>query len=183
MFNEVYERTTTVSTALNNILEWSMKQFTGKGLNKEIVNLQEIVQEQINLVLYNADKKEITITHETSNSSSIIIEPEHLRIIIRNLISNSVKFSEQGKNIVITYKDSPPFLSIEIKDEGRGMTKSQAESIFDAMGQSERGTLNEIGTGLGLSLCKEYMELNGGQIKITSEEGVGTTFTLLFKKI
>ncbi len=107
-----------------------------------------------------------------------------LNLILRNLILNAVKFSEIGGKVEITCKDfDNHFFVLSVKDQGVGINKDVQKLLFDkSAGYSSRGTANEKGTGLGLILCKEFVEKNGGKIWFESEEWTGSTFYFTIQK-
>ena len=98
-------------------------------------------------------------------------------LVVRNLITNAIKFTNEGGKIEIGAKEKGPDWLIYVKDSGIGMSKQVIEILFDKTAPyTTRGTANEKGTGLGLILCKEFVEKNGGKIWVESEEGLGSTF-------
>jgi len=104
-------------------------------------------------------------------------------LVFRNLILNSIKFTEGGGRIWVETKESENDLTISVSDNGVGITKEAQSIIFEkTAGYTTRGTANEKGTGLGLILCKEFVERNGGKIWVNSEPGKGTTFSFTLKK-
>jgi signal transduction histidine kinase len=106
-----------------------------------------------------------------------------INLVFRNLILNAIKFSESGGTIEVSAKDQNGFYVIAVKDHGVGIRQEVQKILFDkTSGYSTRGTANEKGTGLGLILCKEFVEKNGGQIWLESEEGKGSTFYFTIKK-
>lgn len=106
-----------------------------------------------------------------------------LSIIVRNLITNSMKYSSSGNDIIISSKQNKNHTSISVRDFGKGMSKELMQQIFRAdFIESQRGTKGEKGTGIGLSLCKEFVDKHGGRIELESELNKGSTFTIFLPK-
>jgi signal transduction histidine kinase len=107
-----------------------------------------------------------------------------LNLILRNLLLNAIKFSEIGGKVEVTCKNfDKNFVVVAVKDHGVGISKEVQKFLFDkSTGYSTRGTANEKGTGLGLILCKEFVEKNGGKIWFESEELIGSTFYFTIQK-
>ena len=104
--------------------------------------------------------------------------------VIRNLISNAIKFTNRDGKISISTDSTGPLLKVSVKDNGTGMSKEVKEKLFRLdVNQSTAGTDNETGTGLGLILCKEFIQKNGGTISVESEEGEGSTFQFTLPKV
>ena len=109
-------------------------------------------------------------------------DPGRLRQILLNLLGNAIKFTDRGGAIRITYRDLGSQLAIDIEDTGMGMSPEKVDNLFISRGKTKMGTDREIGTGLGLFLCKEYAEMNGGTIDVNSKLNQGTTFSLILNK-
>jgi two-component system, sensor histidine kinase ChiS len=165
-----------LNLTIENLLVWSQSQINGVKLNKQKINLNNEVDNVIALFGLIALQKEIVLMHQINSHYTVVADPAHLNLILRNVVSNSLKFTNRGGAIVITAsKPEPNLVKICIKDNGIGI---QAEKVAQVLNPTSHfttyGTLNEKGTGLGLMLCKEYTEANGGRITIESASGVGT---------
>ena len=178
----VHERISVVSHSLNSILEWSLRTFKGGATTQEVMDVNEVIKEQIDLCNYDVDQKQLNVEFEPKEVSRVQVEGEHLRIIIRNILSNAIKFTDRGGAIRITYRDLGSQLAIDIEDTGMGMSPEKVDNLFISRGKTKMGTDREIGTGLGLFLCKEYAEMNGGTIDVNSKLNQGTTFSLVLNK-
>jgi signal transduction histidine kinase len=165
-----------LNLTIENLLVWSQSQINGVKLNKQTINLNNEIDNVIALYGLTALQKEIVLMHKLDSHYTISADPAHLNLILRNVISNSLKFTNRGGSIVIT-ASQPKTNSVQIciTDNGIGI---QAEKITQVLNPTSHfttyGTLNEKGTGLGLMLCKEYAEANGGCITIESTPGIGT---------
>lgn len=114
---------------------------------------------------------------------NIYADPNHVRLVLRNLISNAIKFSYPEHTIFIMAETNKDEVVICVKDTGVGMTQSSTDKIFDALQlNSQYGTANEKGTGLGLQMCKEFLEQNNGKIWVQFELGKGSTFCFSLPK-
>jgi len=165
---------------LENLLEWSRMQ-TGKiQFYPEMINLQQAVLETFFLLQPIADKKEIHLLSEVPPDIMVYADSNSLLTIIRNLISNALKFTHsEGKIRVLACLDGY-FTKVSIRDTGVGIKPENLAKLFrlDEQFKSD-GTNNEKGTGLGLLLCKEFVEKNGGRINATSELGIGSNFSFI----
>lgn len=164
---------------LENILHWSRSQLKGFGISKEFFNVRNIILNEINYHLPSATLKKINILHDVFPNEIAYADLLMFQIVVRNILNNAIKFCNEGCEILITAAyQSNGMLMVCIKDNGTGMSPSTLEKLFRDENISSRGTHNEKGTGLGLMICKDFMQRNGGDITVSSELGVGTTFYL-----
>ncbi|MFZ4414010.1 MAG: CHASE domain-containing sensor histidine kinase [Bacteroidales bacterium] len=163
---------------LENLLEWSQLQQSLIPHNPEFVCLLPLVNESVEMILESAKNKQIEIIIEISLDIEVYAENNSLQTIIRNLVSNAVKYTPKGGNIQIFAKsNSDSSVEISIKDTGIGMKPSMIDNLFKLdVSTSRKGTEGELSTGLGLLLCKEFVEKHGGKLWVESEEGKGSTF-------
>jgi signal transduction histidine kinase len=166
---------------LENVLHWSITQMQGIKPKVETVNINEVVSEQIALVSSIAETKGITLTQAIKSDATIQADKNHLRLIVRNLLQNALKFTPKGGTIHFSREDTEGGQKLTIQDTGIGMPNETLDKLFKVEQNTNRkGTAQEGGTGLGLILTKELVELNGGKITVSSEEGRGTTFSVVF---
>ena len=164
---------------LENLLEWSrIKQ----GLIPFVpvnLDLSQLIKDSTEIILENADKKNIDLTIDIPDNCFVFADKNMLQTIVRNLVSNAVKFTARGGKINITAKSlSSDMVEVSINDTGIGMKKEFLENIFRIDTDTNRkGTEGEPSTGLGLLLCKEFVEKHGGKIWAESEEGKGSIFS------
>ncbi len=163
---------------LENLLDWSRAQRGKIEWQPETLPLEKVVRLAIDQVSTTAEKKEIMILNNINASLVAYFDPNMIGTVIRNLVSNAIKFSHRGSKIVIEAKIENNLIVVSVVDNGKGIPSGNIDKIF-SIGhlESEYGTENEPGTGLGLSLCKEFVGINKGQIWVESEEGVGSTFS------
>lgn len=170
---------------LENLLNWSLSQTNDIDFKPEIIELNEVFKANIDLYQNNAEKKQINLSFEETNLS-VFVDKNMLDFILRNLISNAVKFTEADGQVKVNAQvDTEDFVSVIIKDTGVGIKAEYMDKIFKSDEHfSSPGTLAEKGTGFGLMLCQDFVKRNGGELQVESEEGVGTTimFTLKSKE-
>ena len=168
---------------LDKLLYWGQMQIKGLGINKVPIRAYDNIQGVLKLVRNAAEQKHIVILNKVNKDIRAIADPAHFDFIIRNLIGNAIKFTNENGAIELNADDHTHKGEIvfSIKENGIGMSKEQQAHIFDAFSNSTLGTANERGTSLGLMLCKEFILENGGNIWVESEEGKGSTFYFSLK--
>jgi signal transduction histidine kinase len=164
---------------LENILHWSRSQLKGFGVNKEYFDLRSLIVNEINYHMPSASLKKIEIVHDVFPGQIVYADMLMIQIVVRNILSNAIKFCMNGCEVHIYASYQDGFMKLRMKDNGIGMTKKVSDLIFNGDHITTRGTSNEKGTGLGLMVCKEFMEKNDGEIEVESEPGKGTLFTIL----
>ena len=138
--------------------------------------MQSLIDGNIKL-LSSMSTKKTNFTNELDNNSYALADQNMVNLIFRNLILNGIKFTDSGGAINISAEKKENNLIVKVSDNGVGIAAEIQKVLFDkATGYSTRGTANEKGTGLGLILCKEFVERNNGKIWLESEAGKGTTF-------
>ncbi|WP_316821487.1 histidine kinase N-terminal 7TM domain-containing protein [Pedobacter gandavensis] len=163
---------------LENILHWSRSQLKGYGINKEFFDLRGMIINEVNYHLPSATSKNITIIQDVFPGILVYADMLMIQIVVRNLLSNAIKFCFEGCEIDISSVYTKGQMMLSIHDNGVGIKAETVEKLFSGENQSTRGTLNEKGTGLGLVVCREFMERNEGTINVESELGIGTKFNL-----
>jgi PAS domain S-box-containing protein len=171
---------TSLFRLLENLLEWSRMKQELISFSRELFPLLAIVHESTAILLESAKSKAIEITYDIPEGITVFADPYMLQTIIRNLVSNAVKFTHKGGKIAISAKTSlDGNLEISITDTGIGMDSMLIDNLFrlDAK-TSRKGTEGEPSTGLGLIICKDFIEKHGGNILVRSMEGQGSTFQI-----
>jgi signal transduction histidine kinase len=166
---------------LENLLEWSLSQSKKIPFAPEKIDLRQLIEEEKDFYLSFVASKKLTIEFIGEKDIKIFADRNMLKTILRNLITNAVKYSHTGGKIMIESKLLPSFVEIAITDTGVGIAPNRLEKIFTLDEKiTTRGTAEEKGSGLGLLLCKEFIEKHKGKIWINSEPQKGTTvfFTL-----
>lgn len=162
---------------LENLLDWARLQQSQIIFRPVKVHLQAIVSEVFELMIEKAQSKNIELLNLVPGNLIISADLDMLKTIVRNLVSNALKFTSSGGKIELKVVDRPDEIEISVKDTGTGIGKEDRDKLFKVGSIfSQRGTENETGTGLGLMLCKEFAEKHGGRIWVESEHGNGSTF-------
>lgn len=165
---------------LQNLLDWSRVQTGRMVFSPEIVDVIVLVNEAIDLLNDSASQKSIIISRSIPNNLLVSVDGFMFSTIVRNLVSNAIKFSYPGGEIRIRIQELNNQIEILVSDNGIGIKADQLENLFCIdKSQSKPGTQNEVGTGLGLILCKEFVEMHGGKIVVESQPAKGTTFRIL----
>jgi two-component system sensor histidine kinase/response regulator len=161
---------------LGKLLAWSKAQMDGVNVKLSYVNLRDALYNTVELEKSIALKKGIKLIPELDWDIRIVADSDMLQLVIRNLISNAIKFTMQGGQIFFKAKQIGSECWLIIRDNGVGMSAEKQSELFSLHAQSTFGTGNEKGVGLGLLLCKEFTELQGGRIWVESAPGEGTAF-------
>jgi signal transduction histidine kinase len=162
---------------LEDLLAWSISQNKEQTINPVKIDLHEIVTGEFESFGIAAAQKHITLEHSIAPEFYLTADLHMVKLIVRNLISNAIKFSNTGGVIFISATLKKQFVEIAFRDNGIGMSQNAIEKLFKADEfNSTAGTNNELGTGLGLLFCKEFIEIHGGKIWVASEPGKGSVF-------
>ncbi len=162
---------------LINLMEWSQSQTGRMDFNPEYFELDVAINEIVLLFTNIAMQKSISISYETDSKILVYADKAMINTIIRNLVSNAIKFTKPGGNVTIINEVNQNKVKISVKDTGVGMSKSAIENLFRIdTNYSTNGTINETGTGLGLILCNEFINKHNGEIMVESEPGKGSVF-------
>lgn len=168
-----------LSTLLDDLLEWAVAQQGNMPYNPEKVSLNELSNDLIGLFSNMAQAKKIELQTELQGDVLLWVDSNSVRTILRNLINNALKFTPEGGSIILSGSIKQGMGVIKIKDTGIGISRDKLETLFKlAEHKISWGTDGEKGLGLGLQLVYEFSKMNGGNIAVESEEGIGTTFTL-----
>lgn len=168
---------------LSNLMEWSTLQTGVMKYTPEETDLVPIINEVTALLNGSAHQKSITISAKVSGPIMIYADRAMISTILRNLISNAIKFTHFNGNIIIVVDESVNHIRVEVADNGVGMSRELIDSLFrNVENISSPGTRNETGTGLGLILCKEFVHAHGGEIRAESEIGKGSRFYFTIPK-
>ncbi|QDA59101.1 ATP-binding protein [Hymenobacter jejuensis] len=162
---------------LDNLLNWSASQMQGEGARSERLRLDALIEETQAFLLGDADRKNILLINEVREPSVVRADLNMTRLILRNLLSNAIKFTPEGGTVTVSAVRRSAMWEIAVTDTGVGIPVADQEKIFGAdEPHSTLGTDKEKGTGLGLRLCKDFVERNGGELTFSSRVGWGSTF-------
>jgi len=175
--NLIYNSANNTLDLLDNLLLWAVSQNKEKNFIPVKINLYELVHEEIESLKTTALQKQITMSHTVEPGLNVSADLQMVKTIFRNLINNAIKYTHAYGKIVITAVDNKQFIKVAVIDNGTGILNEERKKLFkiDSF-HSTPGTRNERGTGLGLLLCKEFVELHGGTIRVESEAGKGSRF-------
>ncbi len=168
---------------LENLLEWSRSQTGRIAFSPQRVHLKNIIPESFAVLENHAKNKQITISPEIPEDTLAFADIKMLATIIRNLVSNALKFTERGGEVTICVKGAENYVEISVSDTGMGIQEEDIQKLFRIdTHHSTSGTDQERGTGLGLILCKEFVEKHNGKIWVESEVGKGSHFMFTLPK-
>lgn len=168
---------------LQNLLTWARSQRGAIEINLENIPLHKLIFEAISSYLGAASLKKIDVIVDVEEDNMVHVDNETMRTVIANVVSNAIKYTEIGGKIIIRAEIGTKDVILSIKDDGMGMSQETIDKLFRIEESfSIPGTANEKGTGLGLIICKEFVDKNDGKIWAESEEGVGTTFKIKMPK-
>jgi len=167
----------TVSELLDNLLHWSKSQLKGEAIETSNFDMNLVVIKDFDLLETQASVKDIRLINEIPEGTMVFADLNMTEIVIRNLVSNAIKFCRENGTIMISGKKHHDFVEISVTDEGVGISPENLDKIFQDKGRfTTLGTKNESGTGLGLLLCKEFIEKQNGKIGVESIVNKGSRF-------
>ena len=181
----INEAAKNIHLLIENLLEWSRSQSGTLEFNPALADVYPVIEEIIKVFSMQADKKKIRITISLPGETFAYFDRNLLSTILRNLVNNAVKFTPGGGMIDISCIPGDEELTLSVRDSGVGMTEEQMEQLFRLYGTiTMPGTSEEQGTGLGLIICKEFVDMHRGRIWVESKPGKGSNFfiTLPYKK-
>ncbi|WP_422860048.1 sensor histidine kinase [Flagellimonas sp. S174] len=164
---------------LDNLLNWAKSQMNDHEVSKKSFDIFNVIEKNVELFKENAFRKGILISHEAKQVTKVYADKDMIDFVIRNLLSNALKFTKSGDSISVDVLEEEGHLKVKVKDTGIGMSKAQREALLNSKKEnpSTKGTDNEEGTGLGFAICKDFIQRNNGIIYIESKEGKGSTFS------
>lgn len=162
---------------LESILDWAMAVNMSKTFRPERIDINKILEIEIENLLVFALPKKIKIISLIASKYEVYADKNMTMSIFRNLLNNAIKYSYKGGKIEISAKENNGFIEIKVKDYGKGIPQDLVETLLNSdNNNSELGTYNEPGTGFGLLLCKEFVDIHNGNIWIVSKPGIGSEF-------
>lgn len=180
MLPEVSKNMENVAILLENLLAWTGSQLRGEYIQALNLDLKKIVMEQKNLLRRIANEKSIEIDLGGSENTWIFADKNIVELILRNLLSNAIKFSRPRSKVSVTWETMEDKIKLSVTDIGIGIPQENLKRLNDGISITTRGQANETGTGLGLLLVREYITKSGGEMKIDSIEGRGTSICVTF---
>ncbi len=174
--NHIHKSAQKAFTLLENLLMWTRSQSGKIPFERQKLNFTDLCNNVIETIFPNPDSKNITINFMKTDNIIVFADFDMLKTILRNLISNALKFTKPGGKIDVFAKQDKANVTITVSYNGTGMNRETVNKLFDGKLHSAKGTANESGTGLGLFLCKEFVIKHGGKIWVESIEGEGSSF-------
>ncbi len=180
---QLLEITRDTSAMLTNLVSWSRAQIDGVKPNLINLDVKKTLNNALNIEKNIAAKKGLELKVVSEDDLIMAADANMFEIVLKNLVNNAIKFTKQNGSILIHASRLNNRCLIAIQDSGLGMDEEMQKTLFKLNAVSTYGTNNERGIGLGLLLCKEFTDLQGGKIWFESQKGVGSTFYLSFELI
>lgn len=182
LLHDLENASETIIFLLENLLNWSLSQQNQLKFTPEQINLQNVVKTNIAIVKTQAILKDIEISHYVDDDITVWADKAMLDLILRNLVSNAIKFTPNGGNITVNASEKNNNIAIFVEDTGLGIGAEEIAKITE-LGCSKIGTNDEKGTGLGLALVKEFVENHDSCLQVTSQLNKGSKFSFKLKKV
>ena len=174
---EMYQSVNSISALLENLLQWARSQMGRTEFSPTNVGIGELIQSNVDLLQFSAASKGVEISTDIQENFHVYADRDMIDFVLRNLISNAVKFTKSGGEVRVGIEVMENRIKVRVSDNGVGMSEQDQQKLFRTdVHLTKRGTADEKGTGLGLLLCKEFIEKNEGSIWVKSQEGEGTSF-------
>jgi len=184
MNDMIYEASRQAHLLLEDLLQWARIQTGNMRFAPEVLPLKKIISDEQSILYSSLFSKKLTLEIDCPDNAEVLADPFMISTIIRNAISNAIKFSQTGGTIQVSVVQTPKLVCIRVKDHGVGITPERLDQLFkiDQI-ESTQGTQAETGSGLGLIICKEMMDMHNGIVVVESELGKGSTFKFTFPVI
>lgn len=168
---------------LENLLEWAGVKRKHLKPNKVAIDIHKIAEKAFDINRLPAEMKKITLENRTQPETMVLADKNMIQTVIRNLVSNAIKFSDDTSVITVGAREEPLRLIVWVTDQGVGMSAEEQQQILSvSRGYRRDGTRGEKGLGFGLMLCKDFIQQNDGELWVSSEKGKGSTFYISLKK-
>jgi signal transduction histidine kinase len=173
---EINKNMDSVSILLENLLAWTSSQLKGETLEKQVFDLDKLVEQQVQLFEKITKEKGITLTLQKYGTQTVYADKNMIDLVIRNILSNAIKFCGKGDYVTVILKENKDSVTIKVKDTGAGISESNLLKLQNRESFTTPGKDKTTGTGLGMLLVQDYVSKNGGEVKITSQLGKGSEF-------
>lgn len=174
--HELWRDVKNTAYMMDNLLQWASSQMKGIHVMPDDFDISTVLKNEFELLQSLARQKGITLTHQLQRPVMVYADPDMIRLVLRNLISNAIKFTPAQGTVSINYLLLPDRVEIMVQDTGIGIAPTDQQKVFSNIYYSTSGTQNEKGCGLGLPLSKDFIERNNGSIWFHSAAGKGTSF-------
>jgi signal transduction histidine kinase len=165
------------TSLMENLLQWAKSQMKHATVNPEVLDVQRMVIEVLQLLQLQAENKQVYLESQLDEPVYCYADKEMVNLVLRNLLSNAIKFTPKHGTVYVGATEKSRQIEVFVQDTGIGMSRENMQRIFGDNYYTTKGTNHETGTGLGLKLCKEFLEKNGGDITVQSEPGKGSIFS------
>jgi two-component system, sensor histidine kinase and response regulator len=167
---------------MENLLQWAKSQMQGDNINQQLINIGDLMDEVKHMLRLQAQNKKIYVNTKTDKPIYIYADKDMMNLVLLNLMSNAIKFTAPNGEVSVSALVKNETVEVHVQDTGKGISSDNLQKLFSNNYFTTKGTANESGTGLGLMLCKEFLNKNGGEIFVESEEGKGSTFSFTLPK-
>ena len=182
MLPEVVKDLNNTTDLMENLLQWAKSQMKGEVFTPDVIDLHEITNNIFKVLRLQADAKQIQLTLYSNDAVYAFADKGMMETVIRNLVSNAIKFTPQNGSVQVSIHDKNEMIEVQVTDTGVGMDNETINRIFSGDYFTTRGTSNESGTGLGLMICRDFVNKNEGSLSVESVPGAGTSFTFTVPK-
>ena len=182
LLKQTNEQTEEIFSLLDNLLKWTKSQTGRLNVVYQNFDVNDIIPGVIDIFQMVAQNKNITLAYDQPRNIIVHADQDMLKTVLRNFLSNAIKFSQKDSSIeiLVSETEDEKFAKISVRDHGTGISEENQRKLFHSdTHYTTYGTNNESGSGLGLLLCKDFAEKNGGSIELVSAEGQGSTFSIL----
>lgn len=181
---ELNNKLQAVSLLMDNLLQWAKSQMKGEHIHDpEMIDMKRKGLKSIAVHKDAAGQKEVQLVNKVPDGLHAFADKTQIEMVVRNLVSNAIKFTPAGGVVTLTGRDEGDMVSLSVSDNGVGMTADQMDKLFDGnLNNSTVGTSGEKGTGIGINLSYRFVQMNDGTMEVHSDKGAGTTFTIKLPK-
>lgn len=181
---QIHSLSNSISEQMITLLDWAKGQMNTIHYKPVDINLESLINDVIQLSKVYANQKDISLTFKADYIHNAFVDARMVSTVFRNLLSNAIKFSFKGSSILIMIQENDETIEVSFADSGIGMDEDKSKNIFDSFNSDyiSYGTDNEQGSGLGLQICKSFIDKNNGKISVKSEQGTGSLFTVALPK-
>jgi two-component system, sensor histidine kinase and response regulator len=179
---EVVQDIGSTTNQIENLLHWVNCQMNEGDVELQLLDISNIVREVLQFLHLQVLAKRIHLEIRMERPAYIIGDKEMVNLVLRNLISNAIKFTPHEGTITLDAREGKSHVEVFVEDTGAGISPDMLQQLIDGIHSTTPGTANEQGTGLGLALCKEFLSRNGGRLNIHSEPGKGSIFSFTLPK-
>ena len=165
------------TSLMENLLQWAKTQMKSSSIQPEMIDMKMMTMEAMQILQLQASNKKIYLESRIDLPVYCYADREMINLVLRNLLSNAIKFTPENGRVMVGTSETDSLVEIFVEDTGIGMRSEDICHVFSDVYFTTKGTASENGTGLGLKLCKHFLEKNGGEISIKSHPGEGSIFS------